>query len=368
MKSGNMMCKRSFGSNWRQRFLKLNGTTLSIWNDELMSNLKERIKINESVRLSLKSSTSICLVLPDSTTLHLSAESLDEIVEWYNAFKTAKDDLYEINIDSFDFIKKVGIGHYGEVSLVKMYETNELVAVKISKNRKTAENESNLMKKLENQFIIQFRFFFEFNHKSYLGIEYCNGGDLLDRLDYPLSFNDAKLYAAEIIDALSYLHSHGIIFRDMKPENVLLTQSGHIKLADFGLSKILLSDDEKVKSYAGTQEYSAPEVITGKLYGKESDIWSLGVVTYTLFFGSIPFFSKTHAKLLKNITEKEIDFPENADPNVTEFIKATLQKEPSKRPMINQLKEYKLFEGIDWVKLENFEYSFESLPVLKDHK
>ena len=366
MKCGLLMSRRSFRSSWHQRFFKLNGTTLSIWDDSSMTSLRERIKIDDSVRLNLTSPTSICLVLADSTTVHMSAESPDEIVEWYNAFKTVNDDNYEIGVDSFDFIKKVGIGHFGEVSLVRMFESGELIAVKISNDSKTAENESNLMKNLQNQFIIQFKFFFTYQQKWYLGIEYCDGGDLLNRIDHGLSFNDAKLYTAEIIDALCYLHSSGIIFRDMKPENVLLKKSGHIKLADFGLSKILRSDDEKINSFAGTQEYSAPEVISGKLYGKESDIWSLGMVIYTMFFGDIPFFSKTTAKMIKNINEKEITFPDGADESVCEIIRAALQKDPKQRPTIDQLKEFQLMQGIDWEKLEKLEYSFEVEPTIDE--
>lgn len=391
MKEGYLMCRTTYQSSWRQRYFKLNGATLSIWEDNTLTNLKDRFKITNSVNLSLKSSTMIALIFPGLSTVLMSVESADEIVEWYNAFKTVNPDSYEIGLDSFDFVEKVGIGHFGEVNLVKMYETDELVAVKISNDKKTSENESVLLKKLlGNRFIIQFRFFFEYQSKSYLGIEYADGGDLLCRLAHPITCHDAILYAAEIADALNYLHNKEIIFRDLKPENILLMSSGHIKLADFGLSQILIdTDDEKKKEFVGTQEYCAPEVISAEHYGKESDIWSYGCVLYSMFYKQLPFYNKNPMKVVKMITEKEVKIPESLavsfhdeddNPerqeehinavynNLNELIKACLQKDSTKRPTSDELLKFKLFSDIDKDTLQNMKYSFDDVFSGKDEK
>lgn len=383
MKEGYLMCRTSFKSTWRQRYFKLNGATLSIWEDDTLTNLKDRYKITNNVNLSLKSSTVIALIFPGLSTVFMSVESPDEIVEWYNAFKTVNPDTYEIGLDSFDLVKKVGIGHFGEVNLVKMYETGELVAVKISNDKKTSENESLLLKKLlGNRFVIQFKFFFEYKSKSYLGIEYADGGDLLQRLGHRLTCHDAILYAAEIADALNFLHERDIVFRDLKPENILLMSSGHIKLADFGLSQIIIGlDEEKKKEFAGTKEYCAPEVISGEHYGKESDIWSYGVTLFSMFYKDLPFYSENPAKIIKRILEKDVVFPnslavslgededdsstqfqigdiETVYANINELIAACLQKDSTKRPSSENLLKFKLFECIDENTLQSMKYSF----------
>ena len=133
----------------------------------------------------------------------------------------------------------------------------------------------------------------------------------------------------EVALALDYLHSIGVIYRDLKLENVLMTKSGHIKLTDFGLSKIVAdgkADNSTTSTFCGTPEYLAPEMIVSKDYGIEIDWWALGVFTYEFSYTITPFVGKTNKKTYDNILHEEPKFPPNADPNLVSFIMMCLRK------------------------------------------
>ena len=154
------------------------------------------------------------------------------------------------------------------------------------------------MEKFSHPFIMKLQFAFQDSHHLYLIMEFVNGGELFYHLKKDKKFTEAraKFYAAEIILALEYLHDNGVIYRDVKPENILIDSEGHIRLTDFGLSKGGLDmSDGRTESFCGTTEYLAPEIINSKTYGYSVDWYSLGLVIYEMLSGHNPF--KTGQKM-----------------------------------------------------------------------
>lgn len=144
-------------------------------------------------------------------------------------------------------------------------------------------------------------FSFQTPKKLYFLMDFLNGGELFFHLKKESRFteNKAKFYAAEVILALKHLHERGIVYWDLKPENVLLDKSGHVKLTDFGLSKMGVVGTKKTYTFCGTPEYLAPEIIHGKGYTKAVDWWSLGLLLYEMLSGRHPFKSSRLKKKTK---------------------------------------------------------------------
>lgn len=134
-----------------------------------------------------------------------------------------------------------------------------------------------ILEKLNHPFIVKLHYAFQTPEKLYFVIDFLNGGELFWHLrkEHRFSEDRTRFYAAEIVLALECLHKNGVIYRDLKPENVLLDKDGHIKLTDFGLSKTGISGDNMSYTFCGTPEYLAPEIVKGSGHNKAVDWWSL---------------------------------------------------------------------------------------------
>ena len=361
MKNGWLMMRRPFSKGWNSRFVKLNGSILNLSIDENFSEIKERIKIDKRVKISVNSETCFTLIKADGAKYQFSVEQKSDLIDWINALLSADMSNYEIFIDSFDILDVIGEGHFSQVFLAKMAYNDEYIALKVSDTLKTSQNEKNVLSQLNNPFIIDFKFYFEFNDKSYLGLEYVPFGDMYTRLDYEVSKRDVKIYATELILGLEYIHSKGFIIRDLKPENILIGNDGHIKIADFGLAKDLRSKDNSNTLY-GTTDYSAPEVLLNQQYGKASDMWSFGIVLYELLYGNSPFYSKNELKTYENIIDGNFEFPEDASEDEIEIISAILKKDPNQRPTFEELKNYPFFKSVSWDCIMEKKYELDFIP------
>ena len=178
-----------------------------------------------------------------------------------------------VSLLDFNVEKLLGKGAFGKVLLVTKKDTGQLYAMKSLRKDMLEERNQKVHTKTEREilgevncpFIVQLRFAFQTADKLYMVMDFINGGELFFHLRRCTKFPEdrTRFYAAEILAALEYLHSRGIIYRDLKPENVLLDSEGHIKLTDFGLSKKFFSGEKKAFSFCGTPEYLAPEILKG---------------------------------------------------------------------------------------------------------
>jgi serine/threonine protein kinase len=188
---------------------------------------------------------------------------------------------------------------------------------------------------------------FQTPSKFYFVLEYASGGELFFHLQRrgPFLLDQVRLYAAEIALALHHLHDLGVVYRDLKTENILLDAEGHIKLTDFGLSKDLSAGDE-ASTFCGTPEYLAPEIIRHLPYGQAVDWWMLGILMFELLFRFTPFVNENRATMFKYICNSEIPFPAGADLDVQNLITRLLVKDPAQRADYLEIQGHAFFRTI----------------------
>ena len=207
----------------------------------------------------------------------------------------------QIGPQSFIAHKLLGKGSFGEVYLVEKINTKKLYAMKVvSKTTIMSQNlikyvisERKVLSNADHPFIVKLHYAFQTSAKLFLVLDYCPGGDLAIQLRKEKKFTEerAKIYIMEILLALEYLHNKGIIFRDLKPDNVVIDKNGHALLTDFGLSKEGVYDNFGAKSFCGSFAYLAPEMIKKTGHGKPVDWYLLGVLLYEMLVGIPPYYS-----------------------------------------------------------------------------
>jgi len=217
------------------------------------------------------------------------------------------------------------------------------------KHQEYAWNELKILQKNECPFICNLRYSFQSEDFLYLVMDFLNGGDLFFHLRKDIFFSEerTRFYCCEIICALEYLHENGVIYRDLKPENVLFDSKGHVRLVDFGLAKCIEASGSS-NSLVGTPEYVAPEVLLKKNYDFSVDFWNLGCVMFEMLIGRPPFLGKNLHEVLKNIVNKEIELNDDISNEVNEVLKVLLEKDPKKRVKAKDLKKMAYFQGVDW--------------------
>jgi len=210
-------------------------------------------------------------------------------------------------------------------------DTQQLFALKVLKKEKIlshnliryALTERNVLSYIRHPFIVSLQYAFQSSDKLFLVLDYCPGGDLSSQLLMEKRFSEqrAKIYACEIILALEELHKRDIIYRDLKPDNVVIDKDGHALLTDFGLSKEGVSDTLAAKSFCGSVAYLAPEMIKRNGHGKSIDWYLLGVVLYEMLVGVPPYFSSNKEELMNNIQRGKLKMPTYLSVEARELIK-----------------------------------------------
>ena len=238
--------------------------------------------------------------------------------------------------------------------------TNTYVAVKIlSKSQilKTKQvmhikAEKDILKMVSHPFLVNLLAYFSDRECLYLVLEYIVGGEFFTHLRLSGRFTEdtARFYAGEIVLAFEYLHSMNVIYRDLKPENLLLDNEGHVKITDFGFAKIV---DSRTYTLCGTPDYLAPEIILNKGHGKPVDWWALGVLIYEMLSGYPPFYDDDPMGTYQKILHGKIDFPPHFSRSARDLIKKLLQADLTKRygnlkGGAKDIKSHPWFAGLDW--------------------
>ena len=271
----------------------------------------------------------------------------------------------KVTFNDFEPLKLLGRGSFGEVLLVRLKANQKVYAMKIlSKNllkikrqQIHTKTERDLMVKINCPFIVNIKSAFQDIAKLYIVSEFMQGGDMFYHMHDGkiIIFNNDKtrFYIMELVLALEFLHKNNMVYRDLKPENILLDAKGHIKLTDFGLSKILETESDKAFTICGTPQYLAPEILQKKGYNKAVDWWSLGCVMYEMLTGKIPFAIKRGVKLNMKIYEQGVKYPDHLYKNAKDLIKKLLVIDPNERlgsgpDGSENIKKHPFFKGINW--------------------
>jgi len=177
------------------------------------------------------------------------------------------------------------------------------------------------------------------------------------------SEEQARFYFAELLEGMEYIHSLDIVYRDIKPENILIDIDGHIKIADFGLSKIL-PKKQRSYSFCGSPEYMCPEILKGKGHDQRADIYCVGALLYELVVGFPPHFNKDHDEIYKGIINNPVEYREHQlTPELESLLKGMLQKNPSQRfQTISEVKTHPWLAGVNWTKVVNRELNPPIVP------
>ena len=295
----------------------------------------------------------------------------------FSTHKTVKN----VTVDDFKIIKVIGRGSYGKVCLVEFKQTKELFAMKsLKKNVLLDEDqvestllEKNILQSLDYPFLVGMVFCFQTEERVYFVLPFIQGGELFQHLRKYKYFpeKNVKFYASIIGLSLEYLHKKGIVYRDIKPENILLEKDGYLKLIDFGMAKIL-KGDEKTNSFCGTPEYLAPEIITGEGHNRMADWWSYGTLVYEMLFGIPPFFNENVETMYELITNKELRFPKkfNVSDEAKDLLRKLLVKDQKERFGNNggfdEIKKHPFFKDMDFEALEAKKIEAPFKPVLEN--
>jgi len=301
----------------------------------------------------------------------------------------------DATIEDFEPIRVIGTGNFSTVQLANFCPNKDadadadadrdetLYAIKCFNNssykentwKTSIENEINVLSQLDNPFIVRFFRTIICADNFYLIQEALLGGDLYQLLVENSKFSEdtTKFYAASVLQAFTSIHSNNIVYRDLKLENLIMTDQGYIKLIDFGISK-KLDAGEKTFTSCGTLDYVAPEIILKTGHDMSVDYWALGIIIFEMISGDCPFVDDSKVKTFKNILSGKINFPSYFSPALCKIINALLQIDPSNRlghdyhDNCSSVKTHQWFEGYDWTNLIQQNLIAPCIPDIDNHE
>lgn len=249
----------------------------------------------------------------------------------------------KIGLDDFQFLAVLGKGNFGKVMLAESRDTAKLCAIKVLKKDFIVENDEAESVKSEKRvfltankqkhpFLLNLHCCFQTENRIYFVMEYISGGDLMWHIQKArFSAKRAKFYACEVLLGLKHFHDHGIVYRDLKLDNILLTAQGHIKIADYGLCKENMWHRNTTGTFCGTPEFMAPEIISGKPYDRAVDWWAFGVLLFQMLLCQSPFKGDDEDEIFNAIEHDDVKYPISMPRQTVLVLQAFLTKDPTER-------------------------------------
>ncbi|KAI1789567.1 hypothetical protein LXA43DRAFT_974146 [Ganoderma leucocontextum] len=249
----------------------------------------------------------------------------------------------KVGLDDFNFLAVLGKGNFGKVMLAEEKKTSSLYAIKVLKKEFIIDNDEVESTRSEKRvfltaarerhpFLLGLHSCFQTETRVYFVMEYVSGGDLMLHIQRKqFSLRQAKFYASEVLLALEYFHLNGIIYRDLKLDNILLTLDGHVKVADYGLCKEEMWFGSTTSTFCGTPEFMAPEILLEQRYGRAVDWWAFGVLTYEMLLGQSPFRGDDEDEIFDAILEDEPLYPITMPRDAVSILQKLLTRDPTRR-------------------------------------
>ncbi|TNJ26996.1 Kinase, AGC PKA [Giardia muris] len=295
----------------------------------------------------------------------------------------------EITLSTLEHIRNVSSGSFGRVSLRRHIATGEYYAVKsISKRKLIAlqqvthvRDECMLLASLDSPFIVKQHALLQDDRNIHIVLDFIQGGELFYHLRRRNKFPPevAKFYAAEVLMAIGHMHKQGIVYRDLKLENILLDRKGHVKIVDLGFAKRIVdpSDDGEEMarlcfSIVGTPEYLPPETIRSTGHDMSADWWAFGILLYEMIVGRPPFYNETPELLYREILQGRLEFPPNFPTVAADLVKRLLDPDKAKRlgssltTGTEDVMKHPFFSNIDWKWFARQEVRTPITPKIKD--
>lgn len=278
------------------------------------------------------------------------------------SFSRLREDQIEVvGPDSFALKAVLGKGSFGEVYHVVHRRSGESYAMKVLRKNKIfgrklvryAITERNLLSYVRHPFIVRLHYAFQTQTCLVLVLHYCPGGNLssLISAEGRLAEDLAQLYTAEIFLAIEHLHDRQVVYRDLKPENVVLDEQSHAMLTDFGLSKENVDGLQGTKSFCGSVAYLAPEILARRGHGTPVDLYGLGVLLYECLAGRPPYYSRDRDTLFKNIASATLHIPSGVTVEAASLVQALMHRDPTQRlgaHSTSEVREHPFFHGLDF--------------------